>query len=79
MKLTIFKHVAILSGTGAESGCLIYANILPIPKTTFFKTGSWSTPNDWEKNWLLFIKKFLDFGVLLKILNYLMAILEYKK
>jgi hypothetical protein len=45
MKLTI-KHVAILSGTGAESGCLIYANILlPIPKLPF-KTGSWSTPND---------------------------------
>jgi cholesterol oxidase len=27
---------------------LVYANTLPIPKPTFFKTGSWSKLNDWE-------------------------------
>jgi cholesterol oxidase len=48
MKLTIFKHVAILSGTGVGGGSLVYANTLPIPKSTFFKTGSWGKLNDWE-------------------------------
>jgi cholesterol oxidase len=48
MKLTIFKHVAVLSGTGVGGGSLVYANTLPIPKPTFFKTGSWSKLNDWE-------------------------------
>ncbi|WP_160131604.1 GMC oxidoreductase [Kordia antarctica] len=49
MKLTIFKHVAVLSGTGVGGGSLVYANTLPIPKSTFFKTGSWSKLHDWEK------------------------------
>jgi cholesterol oxidase len=48
MKLTIFRHIAILSGTGVGGGSLVYANTLPIPKSTFFKTGSWSTLHDWE-------------------------------
>jgi cholesterol oxidase len=48
MKLTIFRHVAILSGTGVGGGSLVYANTLPIPKSTFFKTGSWSQLKDWE-------------------------------
>jgi cholesterol oxidase len=48
MKLSIFKHVAILSGTGVGGGSLVYANTLPIPKTTFFTTGSWAELNDWE-------------------------------
>lgn len=47
MKLTIFRHVAILSGTGVGGGSLVYANTLPIPKSTFFKTGSWSKLHDW--------------------------------
>ncbi|WP_320814365.1 GMC oxidoreductase [Flavobacterium sp.] len=50
MKLTIFKHVAVLSGTGVGGGSLVYANTLPIPKSTFFKTGSWSKLNDWEND-----------------------------
>jgi cholesterol oxidase len=48
MKLTIFKHVAVLSGTGVGGGSSVYANTLPIPKSTFFKTGSWSKLHDWE-------------------------------
>ena len=48
MKLTIFRHVAVLSGTGVGGGSLVYANTLPIPKSTFFKTGSWSKLLDWE-------------------------------
>lgn len=48
MKLSIFKHIAVLSGTGVGGGSLVYANTLPIPKSTFFNTGSWSKLNDWE-------------------------------
>ncbi|MFD1552559.1 GMC family oxidoreductase [Putridiphycobacter roseus] len=50
MKLSIFKHVAILSGTGVGGGSLVYANTLPIPKAAFFKTGSWGNLGDWEKD-----------------------------
>jgi cholesterol oxidase len=48
MKLTIFKHAAVLSGTGVGGGSLVYANTLPIPKSTFFKSGSWGKLLDWE-------------------------------
>lgn len=48
MKLTVFRHVAVLSGTGVGGGSLVYANTLPIPKSSFFKTGSWSKLHDWE-------------------------------
>ena len=49
MKLSIFRHIAILSGTGVGGGSLVYGNTLPVPKSTFFKTGSWSKLHDWEK------------------------------
>jgi cholesterol oxidase len=49
MKLTIFRHVAVLSGTGVGGGSLVYANTLPTPKSAFFKTGSWANLLDWEK------------------------------
>ncbi|MFT5184420.1 MAG: cholesterol oxidase [Flavobacteriales bacterium] len=48
MKVSIFRHIAILSGTGVGGGSLVYANTLPIPKSTFFNTGSWSSLHDWE-------------------------------
>ena len=48
MKLTIFKHIAIISGTGVGGGSLVYANTLPTPKTAFFNTGSWKDLADWE-------------------------------
>ena len=41
MKLSIFKHIAILSGTGVGGGSLVYANTLPTPKSAFFNSGSW--------------------------------------
>ncbi|NOQ71789.1 MAG: NAD(P)-binding protein [Crocinitomix sp.] len=48
MKLSIFRHIVIISGTGVGGGSLVYANTLPVPKSAFFKTGSWSELNDWE-------------------------------
>ena len=49
MKVSIFRHIGILSGTGVGGGSLVYGNTLPVPKSTFFKTGSWSKLHDWEK------------------------------
>ncbi|MCT4582916.1 MAG: GMC family oxidoreductase [Flavobacteriales bacterium] len=48
MKLSIFRHVAVISGAGVGGGSLVYANTLPVPKTNFYKTGTWSDLNDWE-------------------------------
>lgn len=48
-KLTFFRHVAVLSGVGVGGGSLVYANTLPVPKTPFFKTGSWSGLRNWEE------------------------------
>jgi cholesterol oxidase len=48
MKISMFRHVSILSGVGVGGGSLVYANTLPKPNTVFFNTGSWSKLEDWE-------------------------------
>lgn len=48
-KMTFLKHVGILSGVGFGGGSLVYANTLPRPKSSFFKSGSWAGILDWEK------------------------------
>ena len=48
MKISFFRHVSILSGTGVGGGSLVYANTLPIPKDTFFQSGSWNGLADWQ-------------------------------
>ena len=47
-KITVFRHVAILSGVGVGGGSLVYANTLPVPKAKFFKAESWAHLADWE-------------------------------
>ncbi len=49
MKVTITRHVTILSGVGVGGGSLVYANTLPVPKTAFYNTGSWASLCDWEQ------------------------------
>lgn len=49
MKITIFRHVGIVSGTGVGGGSLVYANTLPVPKPAFFQSGSWAGLADWQK------------------------------
>jgi len=48
-KMTIMRHVGILSGVGVGGGSLMYANTLPRPREAFFKSGSWSGLADWKK------------------------------
>ena len=48
MKLSIFRHVAVISGTGVGGGSLVYANTLPVPKKAFYTSGSWGKLENWE-------------------------------
>ncbi len=48
-RISLFRHITVLSGTGVGGGSLVYANTLPVPKTDFFTSGSWKDLNDWEK------------------------------
>jgi cholesterol oxidase len=47
-KLSFFRHITILSGTGVGGGSLVYANTLPRPKSAFYNQGSWASLEDWE-------------------------------
>ncbi len=49
MKMSFFKDIGILSGTGVGGGSLVYANTLPIPKENFYNKGSWATLNNWKE------------------------------
>ena len=49
MKMTLLRHVTIVSGTGVGGGSLVYANTLPRPESPFFNSGSWAGLADWEK------------------------------
>lgn len=55
-KLTFYRHVAVLSGTGVGGGSLVYANTLPFPKASFFNSGTWKGLCDWENE----LKPFYD-------------------
>ena len=48
MKLTFFRHITILSGTGVGGGSLVYGNTLPVPTSDFFNSGSWKNLADWQ-------------------------------
>ena len=46
--ITVFRHVAVLSGVGVGGGSLVYANTLPVPKANFFNAATWAHLADWE-------------------------------
>jgi cholesterol oxidase len=47
-KITIMRHVGILSGVGVGGGSLTYANTLPRPRDAFFQSGSWAGLAEWK-------------------------------
>ena len=55
-KMTFLRHIGILSGVGVGGGSLVYANTLPVPKSTFFHSGSWSSMEDWQNELAPFYK-----------------------
>lgn len=48
-KMTFFRHVTVLSGVGVGGGSLVYASTHPVPKSSFFVTGSWAGLAQWEE------------------------------
>ena len=48
-KITLMRHVGILSGVGVGGGSLTYANTLPRPREPFYHTGSWAGLANWKK------------------------------
>ncbi|RMG62353.1 MAG: GMC family oxidoreductase, partial [Calditrichaeota bacterium] len=48
-KVTVFRHVTVLSGVGVGGGSLVYANTLQVPSQKFFQSPSWAHLADWEK------------------------------
>ena len=48
-KITLFRHVTVLSGVGVGGGSLVYVNTLPVPKLEFFQASSWSHLADWQQ------------------------------
>jgi cholesterol oxidase len=47
-RLTQFKDVAVVSGSGVGGGSLGYANTLYVPGTDFFEDPQWADLADWE-------------------------------
>jgi cholesterol oxidase len=47
-KITIMRHVGILSGVGVGGGSLMYGNTLPRPREAFFQSGSWAGITNWK-------------------------------
>ena len=47
-KITIMRHVGILSGVGVGGGSLTYCNTLPRPREPFFNSGNWAGLADWK-------------------------------
>ena len=49
MRISLFKHITVLSGVGVGGGSLVYANTLPIPPKSFFEAESWAHLADWQE------------------------------
>jgi cholesterol oxidase len=47
-RLSLFKHVAIVSGAGVGGGSLGYANTLYRARRRFYEDPQWADLNDWE-------------------------------
>lgn len=47
-KMSFFRHVTVLHGVGVGGGSLGYANTLPLPPDTFFRSSSWAHLADWR-------------------------------
>lgn len=48
MRLTLFRHVFVLSGVGVGGGSLVYANTSLVPKQGVWDDPKWSALNDWK-------------------------------
>jgi len=50
MRMTVFKHVTVLSGVGVGGGSLVYANTLYVPRSDdFYRHPAWEGLADWRR------------------------------
>ena len=49
MRLTLFKDVFVLSGSGVGGGSLVYANTLYRPPARYFEADQWGEMADWSE------------------------------
>jgi cholesterol oxidase len=47
-KMSFFRHLTVVHGVGYGGGSLVYANTLPLPKDSFFSSGTWGALTDWK-------------------------------
>ena len=47
-RISLFRHLTVLSGVGVGGGSLVYANVLQVPPPEFFRSGSWAGLADWK-------------------------------
>jgi len=59
MKISAFRHILALSGTGVGGGSLVYANTLPVPTENFYNSGSWGDLADWQNELKPYYEKSL--------------------
>lgn len=48
MRISMFKDVAVLSGSGVGGGSLVYSNVLYRPPPEFFNDPQWAGLEDWQ-------------------------------
>jgi len=48
-RLSLFKDIAVVSGSGVGGGSLGYANTLYVPPSPFFRDPQWADLEDWER------------------------------
>ena len=59
-RITLFRHLTVLSGVGVGGGSLVYANALQVPPSEFFRSGSWANLADWERELAVHYRTVLD-------------------
>ena len=47
-RISLFRHLTVLSGVGVGGGSLVYANVLQVPQLEFFRSGRWAGLADWD-------------------------------
>ena len=48
LRLSLFRDVFVLSGSGVGGGSLVYANTLYVPPDAFFQAPQWAGMRDWK-------------------------------
>ena len=48
-RIDLLRNVMVMSGAGVGGGSLVYANTLYRPPASFFRTGSWASMCDWQR------------------------------